>query len=182
MSNIFSFVRARSSSPLTRSASPPRAVPPQRAAPPAQANRNVPMQPPPSAMGMPQQKQPGLFGQMAATAGGVAIGSAVVSKYSHSRIIRCRYEFTFYFYILLPGPHNWSCNDIGWWRFAEQWSGSSDWTTAAVQPADATGRQPVRVRDARVHAVRSKPVGLVPLPRFQRCPTKLQGSKRYVFI
>ena len=37
------------------------------------------MQAPPSAMGMPQQRQPGLMAQMAATAGGVAIGSAVVS-------------------------------------------------------------------------------------------------------
>ena len=29
----------------------------------------------------PQQKQPGLFRQMAATAAGVAVGSTVVSKY-----------------------------------------------------------------------------------------------------
>jgi len=37
--------------------------------------------PPPSppATYAPQAKQPGLFGQMAATAGGVAVGSAVVS-------------------------------------------------------------------------------------------------------
>jgi len=36
--------------------------------------------PPPAHPPAPQPKQPGLFGQMAATAGGVAIGSTVVSS------------------------------------------------------------------------------------------------------
>ncbi|XP_041978994.1 coiled-coil-helix-coiled-coil-helix domain-containing protein 10, mitochondrial [Aricia agestis] len=57
-----------------RSASPPPA--PRRAAPPPS---NVPAHAPPSTpapMGA-QPQQPSLFGQMAATAGGVAVGSAV---------------------------------------------------------------------------------------------------------
>ena len=64
---------------VSRSASPlRRATPPPRPAPAAPQQSHVPMQAPPSAMGMPQ-RQPGLMAQMAATAGGVAIGSAVVS-------------------------------------------------------------------------------------------------------
>ncbi|OWR49397.1 coiled-coil-helix-coiled-coil-helix domain-containing protein 10, mitochondrial [Danaus plexippus] len=60
-----------------RSASPPPA-PQRRAAPPP--SRNVPAQAPPSSpapMAAAQPQQPSLFGQMAATAGGVAVGSAV---------------------------------------------------------------------------------------------------------
>ncbi|KAL0883181.1 hypothetical protein ABMA27_016623 [Loxostege sticticalis] len=61
-----------------RSASPPPA--PQRRAAPA-PSRNVPAHAPPStpapAQAMAQPQQPSLFGQMAATAGGVAVGSAV---------------------------------------------------------------------------------------------------------
>lgn len=49
-----------------------------RAAPPP--SRNVPAHAPPSAPApaMAQPQQPSMFGQMAATAGGVAVGSAVV--------------------------------------------------------------------------------------------------------
>ncbi|XP_013165210.1 PREDICTED: coiled-coil-helix-coiled-coil-helix domain-containing protein 10, mitochondrial isoform X1 [Papilio xuthus] len=58
-----------------RSASPPPA-PQRRAAPPPS---NVPAHAPPSSPGPvhAQPQQPSLFGQMAATAGGVAVGSAV---------------------------------------------------------------------------------------------------------
>ncbi|XP_045447785.1 coiled-coil-helix-coiled-coil-helix domain-containing protein 2-like [Melitaea cinxia] len=59
-----------------RSASPPPA--PQRRAAPRSSNvpaRAPPSTPAPVAAGQPQQ--PSLFGQMAATAGGVAVGSAV---------------------------------------------------------------------------------------------------------
>nr|AFO83993.1 mitochondrial coiled-coil-helix-coiled-coil-helix domain-containing protein 2 [Antheraea yamamai] len=58
-----------------RSASPPPA-PQRRAAPPPS---NVPAHAPPSApaTSMAQPQQPSMFGQMAATAGGVAVGSAV---------------------------------------------------------------------------------------------------------
>ncbi|VVC87723.1 unnamed protein product [Leptidea sinapis] len=58
-----------------RSASPPPA--PRRAAPPPS---NVPARAPPSApatTAAAQPQQPSMFGQMAATAGGVAVGSAV---------------------------------------------------------------------------------------------------------
>lgn len=53
---------------ISRRAAPP--PPPPRAAPPPPA----PVPPPAAAA----PKQPGLFAQMAATAGGVAVGSAVV--------------------------------------------------------------------------------------------------------
>ncbi|CAH2096217.1 unnamed protein product [Euphydryas editha] len=59
-----------------RSASPPPA-PQRRAAPP---RSNVPAHAPPStpaSAAAAQPQQPSLFGQMAATAGGVAVGSAV---------------------------------------------------------------------------------------------------------
>ncbi|XP_075978054.1 coiled-coil-helix-coiled-coil-helix domain containing 2 [Anticarsia gemmatalis] len=57
-----------------RSSPPP--APPRRAAPPPS---NVPAHAPPAAPApvMAQPQQPSLFGQMAATAGGVAVGSAV---------------------------------------------------------------------------------------------------------
>ncbi|CAF0920753.1 unnamed protein product [Rotaria sp. Silwood1] len=55
-----------------RSSSPSRAPPPP---PPRAIARPPPAAPAP--MMAPQGRQPGLFGQMAATAGGVAIGSAV---------------------------------------------------------------------------------------------------------
>jgi hypothetical protein len=55
-----------------RSSSPSRAPPP---APSRAVARPPPAAPTPVAA--PQGRQPGLFGQMAATAGGVAIGSAV---------------------------------------------------------------------------------------------------------
>lgn len=64
-----------------RAASPPRAAarapaaPAPRAAPPPPA-QHAPMAAPPSAMGAPAQ-QPSMFKQMAAMAGGVAVGSAV---------------------------------------------------------------------------------------------------------
>ncbi|XP_063915524.1 coiled-coil-helix-coiled-coil-helix domain-containing protein 10, mitochondrial isoform X2 [Zophobas morio] len=58
--------RGRSASPTPRSA--PKTTLPARTQPSAPAH-------PPPAQAAPQQ--PGLFGQMAATAGGVAIGSAV---------------------------------------------------------------------------------------------------------
>ncbi|XP_022916601.1 coiled-coil-helix-coiled-coil-helix domain-containing protein 2 isoform X2 [Onthophagus taurus] len=73
--------RGRSSSPTPRAAPtryspPPSTTLPARAAPPPPA----PMQAPAAAA--PQQ--PGLFGQMAATAGGVAIGSAVGHTIGHA--------------------------------------------------------------------------------------------------
>ncbi|CAF0826727.1 unnamed protein product [Rotaria sordida] len=55
-----------------RSSSPSRAPPP----PPPRAVAHPPPAAPAPVMA-PQGRQPGLFGQMAATAGGVAIGSAV---------------------------------------------------------------------------------------------------------
>ncbi|XP_044253005.1 coiled-coil-helix-coiled-coil-helix domain-containing protein 10, mitochondrial-like isoform X2 [Tribolium madens] len=55
--------RGRSASPSPRSSVPARTQP------------STPAQTPPPAQTAPQQ--PGLFGQMAATAGGVAVGSAV---------------------------------------------------------------------------------------------------------
>ncbi|XP_050558929.1 coiled-coil-helix-coiled-coil-helix domain-containing protein 10, mitochondrial-like isoform X2 [Spodoptera frugiperda] len=60
-----------------RSASPPPA--PQRRAAPPPAPSRVPAHAPPStpAPAMAQPQQPSMFGQMAATAGGVAVGSAV---------------------------------------------------------------------------------------------------------
>ena len=54
-----------------------RAAPPRAMAPVPQ---RAPMQAQQPATGMAQPKGPGLMGQMAATAGGVAIGSALVSK------------------------------------------------------------------------------------------------------
>ncbi|XP_033115578.1 coiled-coil-helix-coiled-coil-helix domain-containing protein 2-like [Anneissia japonica] len=65
--------RGRSASPVRLSA-PPRTV----TAPRPQQRSPVPVQQQPSMVGTPgQSRSPGLFGQMAATAGGVAIGSAV---------------------------------------------------------------------------------------------------------
>ena len=56
-----------------RSPPPPSHVP-ARAAPPPSA----PAHAPPAAVGAPQPRQPGMFAQMATTAAGVAVGSAVV--------------------------------------------------------------------------------------------------------
>lgn len=55
-----------------------------RAAPPP--TRNVPAHAPPSAPApvQAQSQQPSMFGQMAATAGGVAVGSAVVRSLLHN--------------------------------------------------------------------------------------------------
>ncbi|BFG01856.1 coiled-coil-helix-coiled-coil-helix domain-containing protein 2 [Drosophila madeirensis] len=77
-----------------RSASPPpsarRAAPaPARAAAPVPARAAAPPPPPapmaapPSAVGMPAPQQPSMFQQMAATAGGVAIGSAIGHTVGH---------------------------------------------------------------------------------------------------
>jgi len=57
-----------------RRAPPPR--PPSRV--PAKVPQAAPAHPPASAVGAAQPRQPGLFGQMASTAVGVGIGSAVV--------------------------------------------------------------------------------------------------------
>lgn len=57
---------------------------------PARAPAPQPPAHPPAA----QPKQPGLFGQMAATAGGVAVGSAVVSNIHNLKI---RLEFRTHF-------------------------------------------------------------------------------------
>jgi len=68
--------RGRSSSPA-----------PSRPAPRPAPARNLPapvQQAPPPAMMAPQQQGPGLMGQMAATAGGVAIGSAVGHTIGHA--------------------------------------------------------------------------------------------------
>lgn len=70
------------SPPVHRRAASPMSAPstpsvPMRTAPPV-----APSAVPPSRFGMaPPSQGPGLMGQMAATAGGVAIGSAVVSYF-----------------------------------------------------------------------------------------------------
>jgi len=58
-----------------------RAPPPPPSRVPAKIPSATPAHPPPaaSAVGAAQPRQPGLFGQMASTAVGVGIGSAVVS-------------------------------------------------------------------------------------------------------
>jgi len=58
-----------------RSASPRPSAPVRRASPPPSSRAPVPAAPP--SAGAAPQKGPGLFGQMMATAGGVAIGSSV---------------------------------------------------------------------------------------------------------
>lgn len=67
-------VRRRSASPRAsgpvRAPSSPMRAPARTATTPATIPKQAPM--------ATQQRQPGLLGQMAATAGGVAIGSAVV--------------------------------------------------------------------------------------------------------
>lgn len=71
--------------PLTKTKNLDFYLPPsRRAAPPPPPPRAAPAPPPPAAAPPPgaaaaAPKQPGLFAQMAATAGGVAVGSAVVS-------------------------------------------------------------------------------------------------------
>ena len=55
---------------------------PARAAPPPPPP--APVAAAPSALGAPAPQQPSMFQQMAATAGGVAVGSAVVSSLSNS--------------------------------------------------------------------------------------------------
>lgn len=60
-----------------RSASPVRRPMPERAAPPSYSRQPAPMPQRPTAVAAPAQQGPGLMGQMAATAGGVAIGSVV---------------------------------------------------------------------------------------------------------
>ncbi|XP_060067860.1 coiled-coil-helix-coiled-coil-helix domain-containing protein 2-like isoform X2 [Ylistrum balloti] len=70
--------RGRASSPMSsRRASPPPAAP---------RRQTLPAQPPPSApmMAGNQPRQPGLMAQMAATAGGVAIGSTVGHVVGHA--------------------------------------------------------------------------------------------------
>ncbi|KAG2173936.1 hypothetical protein INT44_000049 [Umbelopsis vinacea] len=62
----------------TRQAPPPqqqqhRAPPPQQ----TQQQQHAMTQPPPSAVGQPAQQGPGLFGQMASTAAGVAVGHSI---------------------------------------------------------------------------------------------------------
>lgn len=56
-----------------------------RAAPPP-SHAPVPMQAPPSAVGVPAAapRQPGMFAQMATTAAGVAVGSAVGHTIGHA--------------------------------------------------------------------------------------------------
>ncbi|XP_033207706.1 coiled-coil-helix-coiled-coil-helix domain-containing protein 2 [Belonocnema kinseyi] len=71
-------MRASAPTPRTvRSAPRPAARPVQTAPVPAQAAPSAPMM-------APQQQGPGLMGQMAATAGGVAIGSAVGHTIGHA--------------------------------------------------------------------------------------------------
>jgi len=55
-----------------------RAPPPPPSRVPAKVPQAAAAQPPASAVGAAQPRQPGLFGQMASTAVGVGIGSAVV--------------------------------------------------------------------------------------------------------
>jgi len=61
-------------SPARRAPPPPSHAPARVAAPPPTA----PAHPPPAALAAPQPRQPGMFAQMATTAAGVAVGSAVV--------------------------------------------------------------------------------------------------------
>ena len=64
--------------PRRRSASPRASGPVRRMTPPPSLRPPAPSQLPPPPHSQ-QRRQPGLLGQMAATAGGVAIGSAIVS-------------------------------------------------------------------------------------------------------
>ena len=48
---------------------------------------SVPAAKPPSSVAQPAPQQPGLFGQMASTAAGVAIGSTVVRTYKLTRLV-----------------------------------------------------------------------------------------------
>ena len=60
-----------------------RSPSPQRSSLPARAPQRAPAPaPPPPAAPMAQPQQPSMFQQMAATAGGVAVGSAVVSIFN----------------------------------------------------------------------------------------------------
>ena len=61
------------SSPMFGKASPPPRAPPRPVS-------SVPAARPASSVAQPAPQQPGLFGQMASTAAGVAIGSTVVSN------------------------------------------------------------------------------------------------------
>ncbi|RWS19714.1 coiled-coil-helix-coiled-coil-helix domain-containing protein 2-like protein [Leptotrombidium deliense] len=69
-------------SPTRPAARPMASAPAQRAAP--QQTKPVVAQPQPSAVGQPVSQGPGLLGQMAATAGGVAIGSTVGHVVGHA--------------------------------------------------------------------------------------------------
>ncbi|XP_064538392.1 coiled-coil-helix-coiled-coil-helix domain-containing protein 2 isoform X2 [Drosophila montana] len=71
---------ARRAPPQARAAPPPQAQVPARAAPPPAAPMAAA---PPSAVGMPAPQQPSMFQQMAATAGGVAVGSAIGHTVGH---------------------------------------------------------------------------------------------------
>ncbi|EDV35202.1 uncharacterized protein Dana_GF22321 [Drosophila ananassae] len=69
--------RSASPPPSARRSAPapaPAPVPARAAAPPPPP---APVSAPPSAVGMPAPQQPSMFQQMAATAGGVAVGSAI---------------------------------------------------------------------------------------------------------
>lgn len=79
--------RSASPPPASRRSAPARSAPaptpnvPARAAPAPPPP--APMQAAPSAVGAPAPQQPSMFQQMAATAGGVAIGSAVGHTVGH---------------------------------------------------------------------------------------------------
>ncbi|XP_033627888.1 coiled-coil-helix-coiled-coil-helix domain-containing protein 2-like [Asterias rubens] len=80
---IREFMKAVETFNITKSApAPPRTVtrapaPVSRAPAPVQQQQRAPVAAQPQQSGMAPSRGPGLFGQMAATAGGVAIGSAV---------------------------------------------------------------------------------------------------------
>jgi len=66
-----------------------RRAPPPPSRVPARIPQAAPAHPPTSAVGAAQPRQPGLFGQMASTAVGVGIGSAVVCSFPHIILISC---------------------------------------------------------------------------------------------
>ena len=71
-------------------------APARSAAPaPTRSAAPAPVAQQPSAVGMPQQRQPGMMAQMAATAGGVAIGSTVVCVIIRSFIVSTAYVLSF---------------------------------------------------------------------------------------
>lgn len=82
---IVSMTFCRGMSAARRSPPPPSHVPARAAPPPPPA----PVQPPASAIGAPQPRQPGMFAQMATTAAGVAVGSAVVCVPKSFIILLC---------------------------------------------------------------------------------------------